>query len=243
MKPLISGVTYLSRHFLVISFITIIVLIGSNPPLIQGQNNTEINQKIYVPFHEGTLIGISLDTNCQTYLKKNYTSNCPTYEEINSIYPSFECVYKGRYCLNHLRQINKTNGYIINPSAEVMDRIKMIEIRLNFEEFHKQGKNEGYDDINHTINYGVGRYVDSCRLAYVDSNNWMALTGDTIMYFFSNCTKTYLNEGYSVAINQTVHNIADSYKYKLEQWQKEVINKCGSKLCLYAESNYTGSPP
>ncbi len=248
MKPLNSGAAYLYKF---IPFIALsLIVIGSSPPLIQAgfhfeQNNTQIIIDIVEtypePLQEGTLIGISLDKNCQIYLKNNYESNCPTYEEINLLYPSFECVYKGKYCLDHFRQIGKINGYIINPSAEVMDRIKMIEIRLNFEEFHKQGKDEGYDDIKHTINYGVGRYVDSCRLAYIDSNNWMALAGDTIMYFFSNCTKTYMNKGYSVAINQTEHNIADSYKWKLEQWQKEVINNCGSKLCLYAKNQ--SSPP
>ncbi len=241
MKTLNRG----SRNLLALVICSLfLIVIGAGLPQIQAQNNTsglQNNIEIFVePLHKGTLIGITLDTNCQTYLKNNYTTNCPTYEQIKLLYNDLGCVYKGKYCLDHFRQIGKTNGYIIDPSAEVMDRIRMIEIRLNFAEFHIQDQG-GYSNDEHTINYGLSRYVDSCRLAYVDSNNWMYLTGDTIMYLFSGCTKTYMIEGYSVAINQTEHNIADSYKWKLEQWQKEVINKCGTKICLYEKGQ--PSPP
>ena len=218
MKPLISGASYLSCYF----FIITLIIIGSSPPLIQAE-----------------IFGITLDNSCNTQLKYNLTTSCPTYQFLDLFYNNLECEYKTA-CLDYYEQNNIIDGYILDPSAEIMQEIKIITIRSNFNEYHYQDI-AGFDNDNRTINYGLGRYVDSCRLAYIDSKQWFSLLGDTIMFLDSGCTKTNHTQDKSVYLNSTIHNIADSYKYKLEQWQKEVINNCGYRLCLYATNQ--SSPP
>ncbi len=212
MKSSFSGAAYLSCYF----FITLIIIIGSSPPLVQAE-----------------IFGITLDNSCLTHLKYNLTTSCPTYELLNLFFRNLECGYRDKTaCLDYYKQNKITDGYILDPSASVMDKIKLITIRSNFVEFILPDSG-GYNNTDRSINYGLGRFVDSCRLAYIDSKQWFSLLGDTIMYLDSKCTKTYHTQERSVFLNSTVHNIADSYKYKLEQWQKEVINNCGFKLCLY----------
>ncbi len=220
MKSSFSGAAYLSCYF----FITLIIIIGSSPHSVKAE-----------------IFGITLDNSCLTQLKYNLTTNCPTYDLLNQFYNNLECGYQDKTaCLEYYKQNKITDGYIIDPSASVMDKIKLITIRSNFVEYILPDTG-GYNNTDRTINYGLGRFVDSCRLAYIDSKQWFSLLGDTIMYLDSKCTKTNHISERSVYLNSTKHNIADSYKWKLELWQKEVINNCGTRLCLYVANQ--SSPP
>jgi len=222
MKPLNSGAAYLSSYSFIASLC--LILIGSSPPLVQAE-----------------IFGITLDNTCKTQLKNNLTTSCPTYEILNLFYNNLECGYKDKTaCLDYYEQNKITDGYILDPTAEVMQQINLITIRSNFVEYILPDS-RGFNNTERSINYGLGRFIDSCRLAYIDSKQWFSLLGDTIMYLDSGCTKTYHTQERSIYLNSTVHNIAESYKWKLEQWQKEVINKCGYKLCLYDPDQ--SSPP
>ena len=172
------------------------------------------------------IIGITLDNTCKIFIKNNFTSNCPTFELLNSFYPGSPCVTVAYSCISYY---NQTGGfhYLIDPPSQVAERIKMVEIRYSIEEFHIQGEG-GYDDINHTINYQVGRYLDGCKTAYIGSGSWLKYTGDSIYLLSNECNLnyTYLGGFRSESINQTVHNIADSYKWQLDKWIKESREKC-----------------
>ncbi len=183
------------------------------------------------PKADFNIIGITLDNTCKIFIKNNFTSNCPTFELLNSFYPGSPCVTVAYSCISYY---NQTGGfhYLIDPPSQVAERIKMIEIRYSFNEFHIQGVG-GYDNENHTINYQVGRYLDGCKTAYIGADNWLRYTGDSIYLLLNGCDPafTYLGGVRSVSINQTVHNIADSYKWQLDKWIKESREKC-RELCF-----------
>ncbi len=178
------------------------------------------------------IIGITLDNTCRTFIKNNFESNCPTFEFLNTLYPGTQCDYIDHSCLDYFRQIGGFH-YIIDPKASIMDRIKMVEIRYSFDEFHLQDE-RGYDNENHTINYQVGRYMDSCKTAYIGTDSWLKYAGDSIYLLWKGCDPkyTYLdNQFRSESLNQTVHDITTSKKWQLDEWIKETREKC-REICF-----------
>ncbi len=123
---------------------------------------------------------------------------------------------------------------MIDPPASIMDRIRMVEIRSSFDEFHMQDE-RGYDNENHTINYQIGRFMDGCKTAYIGSDSWIKYTGDSIYLLWKGCDPQYTNLGgfRSESINQTVHDITTSKKWQLDQWIKESLVKCREKCFEY----------
>jgi hypothetical protein len=82
---------------------------------------------------------------------------------------------------------------------------------------------------------GVGRYIDSCKIAYVDAADWILYVGDSMYHMEHGCSpeSTKIIDRITTSLNKTKHDITTSYKWKLEQWQKEMINRCGHKVCIY----------
>lgn len=202
--------------------------------------------------------GIVLDNTCKTMLKNNISSNCPTYEDIITLFPdtsnrkiSGEFGYhNGVYqrlstnITNSFEYYRFTNSSIlfIDPPVDTRSRIHLIEIKANLAEYKLPGDGS-YNKIDHSLTLGVGRYIDNCRLAYVDAIPWIFLVGDTINHMSHGCSadSTTFISRITTQLNHTTHDIRDSYKYKLEQFQKEAIDKCGKKICLYEKDQPT--PP
>lgn len=233
MKPLDSGASYLSRLFIVSSFIIVIVLIGSSPPLIHAE-----------------FFGVVLDNTCLTMHKYNISSNCPTYEDILTIYPdtsnhdiSGYFDYKDGIYQRTFTKIHNSHEYyrfsdnvfFVDPPIDTRDKIKIIEIRANLKNYLLPDKRT-FDSENRTLTMGKNRYIENCYNAYINSEFWINLLGDTINHINNNCSKesTRYNDTFTTQLNKTVHDISTSYKWKLELWQKEMINRCGFKVCLYA---------
>jgi len=189
------------------------------------------------------IISISLDKSCLTLLENNMSSSCPTYDEIKGVFANTPCGYKGDACLKYFSQVGIKNGYVINPDFSVFERVKNVVIRANFDEFKMPGSGGGYNNTSHSLTFGLGRFVDKCHAAYVDAKLWLTLTGDSIWYLNNNCQSdfTYHTPNRVEQLHKVEHDIATSYKYKLEQWQKQVIEDCGTKICLY-EKNQTKAP-
>jgi len=202
--------------------------------------------------------GISIDNTCKTMLKNNLTTVCPTYEDIITLFPDTSTrkitgefgYYHGLYQRLPTKLINSFGYYqyisdpilFIDPPSEFKTKLHMIEIKANLKEY-KLPDNKSYDKVKHTITLGTGRFIDSCRTAYIDAENWIFLVGDTMKHMQSGCTPDSTNYVtlQTTQLNRTKHDITTSYKWRMEQWQKESILICGSKLCLY-EKNLP-SPP
>ena len=202
--------------------------------------------------------GIVLSQGCRTNLKNNLTTTCPTYQEImllfpdtadkkilgdfgmkNGIYQRLASNYKnaeGYY--NSVSELDK-GLMIIDPPSKLWNRLNIIEIRPNLDEF-KLPKNQSYNATEHSLTLGFGRFIDSCRLAYVDSENWIFLVGDSINLINNKCDPafTQFNGTKTTYFQKVVHDITTSYKWKLEQWIKQAVERCSTKNC-----NYEGDKP
>ena len=203
--------------------------------------------------------GITLDNTCLTMIKNNVTSDCPTYEDIITLFPdtsikdvSGDFGYSnGIYHRLSTKWHDSFEYYrffdhpilFVDPPSGTYDRVKLIQIKSNLNEYLLRGQEKSYNAGNHTITLGHGRYVDSCRIAYVDASKWSYLVGDTINYLSKNCAEdaTTFNSKTTTQLYKTKHDLTTSYKYKLEEWQKKMINMCGKKVCLY--ENLQPNPP
>lgn len=199
-----------------------------------------------------TLVGMSLDNTCLTYIKNNITTNCPTYEELMLIFPDNSSPISGIFGYmdgmfqrlptkthDHFEfyRYHQDNIIFIDPPPSYRDRILMIEIKSNLGEY-KLPKNQGYNTTEHSITLGQFRYVNpGCTKAVIDADTYLTVLGDTYYYMVNGCDPKYTNlETVSKEYLQKIeHDITTSYKYQLEKWQKESLLKCGTKICINAE--------
>lgn len=202
--------------------------------------------------------GIILDNTCITLLKNNVTTDCPTYEDIITLFPdTSDRKITGDFGYNHglyqrlPTRLHDSFGYyqyrdsvvlFIDPPSEYRTHLNMIEIKANLQEYLLP-KHGSYNAANHSLTMGYGRFVDSCRTAYIDSGQWTYLVGDSINYLNQNCAEdstTFVSK-ITTQLTKVKHDITTSYKYKLEAWQKQSLERCGSKICIY-DKNQTAPP-
>ena len=204
--------------------------------------------------------GISYDNTCKTMIKNNVTSDCPTYEDIITLYPdtsikgvSGEFGYRdGIYQRLPTKFSNSFEYYrfwtspilFVDPPVETRDRIHLIEIKANLDQYLLRGEKPSFNGTEYSLTLGQGRFIDdSCRNAAIDSSQWLTLLGDTLFHMSNNCSSnstTFISKT-TVQLSKVTHDITTSYKYKLEAWQKEMINRCGHKVCIYESEQ--PSPP
>lgn len=203
--------------------------------------------------------GIYYDNTCKTMLRNNVTTVCPSYEDIITLFPdtsiqdvSGHFAYSdGLYQRQPTKWTNSIEYYrfsespilFIDPPTKTKTLIKLIEIKANLDEYLIRGANPSYNKIDHTMTMGVGRFVDNCKVAYVDAKQWAEWIGDSMWYMNNGCKPefTKMNSTKTTQLYKTEHDITTSYKYKLEAWQKEMINRCGHKVCIYESGQPT--PP
>lgn len=208
--------------------------------------------------------GIVLSQGCRTMLKNNITTDCPTYEDINTLFPDTsdrkiigDFGYKDGIYQRLSSQYKNAEGYynsvssinkdvlFIDPPAKLWAKLNIIEIRPSLDQYLLQKKNldQSYDTTKHSLTLGQGRFVDSCHYAYIDGGNWLFLLGDTIQFIGHNCDPefTNFNSTTTTYLSKITHDITTSYKYKLDNWYKESLERCGTKVCFYG--NNQSSPP
>jgi len=204
--------------------------------------------------------GISYDNTCKTMIKNNVTSDCPTYEDIITLYPdtsikgvSGEFGYRdGIYQRLPTKFINSFEYYrhwdrpilFVDPPVETATRIKLIEIKANLDQYLLRGETPSFNGTEYSLTMGQGRFIDdSCRNAVIDSSQWITLLGDTLYHMDNDCSadSTTFTSKTTVQLSKIIHDITTSYKYKLEQFQKAAIEQCGKKVCLYETEQPT--PP
>lgn len=202
--------------------------------------------------------GIVLDNTCLTMIRNNITSDCPTYEDIITLFPDTSNrvvtgdfkYHNGIYQRTPTKLSDSFEFYrgfsdsliFVDPPHDYFKSIRLVEIKANLDAY-KLPNAEAYNATANTLKVGYGRYVDSCRLAYIDSGQWSYLLGDTISYLSSGCqsNSTTFDSVRIQTLQKTEHDITTSYKYKLAQWQNEMVKKCGKKVCLYEKDQ--PSPP
>ena len=187
----------------------------------------------------------------------NVSSKCPTYYEINQVFPdNSNPKISGKLDFNdkgiferqgtvvhfHYRYYDQfdKNVFWVDPPADVITRkTKYIEIAPNNFDYVIKSQ-----QVLTNTSYAIGqnRYVDSrCQFAIITADNWVWLLGDTLQYLLSNCdrSKTNFNETKIIKWQATYHDITTSAKWKLEQWQKKAKELCSTKCGLEQSQNLT----
>ena len=193
-------------------------------------------------------IGVQLSKSCITMIKNNLSTNCPTYEAIMFImsdssdqHISGGFVFSDGYL--HREQSPVKNEYafyhqdtksrlFIDPSADISTRVKLIIIEPRLDEY----KIGGQVITNSSIQVGHQRYVNpECYNARISATDWLVLLGDTIWYMSHDCSRdfTSFNEVKTKTWERIIHDITTSYKYQLEQWIKESLERCQQRVCFY----------
>lgn len=193
-------------------------------------------------------MGIILSGTCTTLIKNNMTTICPSYEDIVTVFPdtseprmSGAFTYEDGWYHREYPPIQKHFKYYdhlnkdalwIDPPGDVIEKMPRIFITATDFEYKIKDNNM----INSTkLKTGQGRYVSStCTYAIIKSDNWFFLLGDTMRYLKSGCDPemTYFDEIKIRKWEAVRHDITTSAKYKLEQWQKQAIEDCGTRVCI-----------
>jgi len=184
--------------------------------------------------------GIAISQTCYTMIKYNLTTPCPTYEAIMAVFPdssnrlfSGDFIYKDNMLqrenppIEQHFQVYRYDDSItlfIDPPGDIRDKINMITIESRLPEY----KLRDITIVNYTHYLGTGRYVDSCRNAVIDSNQWLFLLGDTLRFMQNKCQPEFTdyNSIKETYLNYTRHNIATSNKWLHDTWVQSVIDNC-----------------
>ena len=114
------------------------------------------------------LIGIELSNTCITMIKNNFTTTCPTYEELSQLDTSIEeysgefIVTDGFYHRDESQYKNSWKRYesdptiriIVDPPAGMNERIKMIILKPNFDTYtlpDKKVQHSEFEYITQTV--------------------------------------------------------------------------------------------
>lgn len=190
-------------------------------------------------------VGISISKKCKMMLQNNYTTTCPTIDQILAVFPDTSPKVMGKFIVidgitqrestnysiknpkQYFRSIGNDGRVWIDPPAGIQSSIKMINIESNFDDYPIKGSS--YSMSNNTISRGTERHVNyGCSEAMIDSDNWIFLAGDTINYMTHGCDEEYTNFNHikKTYYEKSYQDIRTSYKYILEKWIESSKIKC-----------------
>lgn len=192
--------------------------------------------------------GIVLSNTCITMIKNNLDSNCPTYEELNTIFPdtsnrqvSGDFVFKDGYfqrditsMKNHLNYYSFQDRVVtwIDPPGDILNNIHVITIETSLPEYKIEKLSHSLD--HNTIYLGHDRHVDTrCNKASITATDWLFLTGDTMRFMSNDCDPKFTTFDHvkTVLQEKTEFDISTSYKWKLDSWLAEIKETCRG-LCF-----------
>lgn len=208
--------------------------------------------------------GITISQGCRTMIQNNVSSDCPSFEEIITLFPDtsnkrilgdfgytdgfFErqpSGYKNPTGFYRFISQSTDNIIFIDPPQPLYHKINMITIHSSLDDYRlrERGLDKSYNATEHSLTLGTGRSIDSCRLVSIDAASWYFLVGDSIQLLNNNCDDNYtnFNSTKTVRFEKVTHDITTTYKYKLDKWFKESIDRCGKKICFYGK-NQTAPP-
>ena len=173
------------------------------------------------------LIGVDISKSCETMLKNNFTSSCVGYDLLRQLDSSNESISGGwivedGYTKRDVSVLEKSWRWydtddniriIVDPPTGMTERIKMITLTNNFDTYFTPSDMKLE---NNTRTWHEGRYVDKCRTAIIDVNNWLMLLPDTIHYLRTNCEVTGYDELKSENMTLSNIDITTSPNYQAE---------------------------
>lgn len=187
-------------------------------------------------------IGIVLSKLCITMIKNNFTSTCPTYEDLISL-DSSNTIVSGGFEVddgyyhrvkspmeNNERWYDKDSQMriFIDPPDTMANKIKIISLHPNFDTYlTSEGVTVADGKITRVVYHD--RWVDNkCQNATVNTDKLHELLGDTIFYMRNNCDSkaTSFIEKEIIVTNATEMDITTSQKYKDDKKLEYIKEHC-----------------
>ena len=220
--------------------------------------------------HLTTKIGVSLSKSCEIMIKNGFESNCPSYKQLIQL-DSSNTDISGKFTTDddgffHRGDEPVNNSYryywndstiriFVDPPGDMANRIKMIYIQPNFDDYTvrsdrtvndsfeviqgnrtltlgNQTKVITFDVRNQTSEFGIiiyhDRYIDRCNQATINANNWLFLLPDTIHLMRNQCDRDYtaFEEREIITPNSTAYSPADSPEWNILQEMKRISEFC-----------------
>ena len=192
--------------------------------------------------------GIDLSRTCLAMISNNITSDCPTYQEINTLFPDttnpniaggFKTI-DGIYQRENPPMQNPWRFYYystqpvlwIDPPSDAKSRLIMITIESSLPEYKTGEESTKMDD--YTVSFQKDRWVsDDCKEAKITAKTWVYLTGDTLNYLKHGCDKSFTSFDGTVTqeFAKSYQDISTSFKYNHDKWVKENLIKCKERGC------------
>ena len=208
--------------------------LSSDQRMIKNQKDEHLNGLTKV-------IGIDISKTCKTMVINNYSSTCPSFEDLIGLDTSkkesgeFGAIngyyQRGKPLLHNderLYDFESEFGIIIDPSGTMKNKIKMITIEISLDNYMIRGDFKK-DDNSRTINHL--RYVDNCKNATITSQNWESILPDTIHYLRTNCEVTGIDTVEVIHDDVTIIPIDETRYWQDKLWLAETKLNCKG-LCF-----------
>ena len=219
-------------------------------------------------------IGITLSASCIEMIKNDIPTTCPTYKELADNLDSSDQNISGKFGFkdgfyqrlepdmeNSWRWYEFDNNLriFVDPPVGMESRIKMIEIRPNFDTFTVNGEQiqsqkYEYEDIEFITPYSNktetkafkvetqksgrtlyhDRFIDDyCKVAMLNSDTWLDTFPDTLHHMRQNCDEgtTHLDIVEFIPFMTREFLMTDSPSWKALQWFETAKIEC-KELCL-----------
>lgn len=216
-------------------------------------------------------IGIVNSKVCITMNQAGINSTCPTYKDLIILDSSITEI-SGKFTTDdngyfHRAQSSTPYSYkyyynddqlriFIDPPAEMINRIKLIEIRPNFDTYLDKAnpvQKQEFGFYDYIVNKTIGnvtqsetiqvrnqtqefgriiyhdRYANAgCTLIIINADKLQMLIADTINYVRNNCDDkhTHFTTQEIIPINATAQDITSTQKYKDDQRLKFIKEHC-----------------
>lgn len=209
--------------------ISAMLLIAINP------TNTEALPKI-------TEIGVTLSKTCIIQHENNFTTSCPTYEEILMLYPdTSNHVISGGFEYNEYGFLerggtvyNNHHNYYeyteftfwVDPPGDIIGSIPMITIVPQLPPYKIPGVSNKL--VNNTMILGENLWLDSqCYDATIGAKYWLDFFSSVYLFMYKDCPEEDRPDTRKIIqFNATHQDITTSYKYQLDKWIAETKINC-----------------
>lgn len=195
--------------------------------------------------YKGKALGIVISKSCLMSQKCLHYSDIRDFDNSDSTMTGPLVLKDGDYVRQasskqnnyYWLQYSKNYTVMLDPALKFRDQIPLITIVPTLDEFHLQGQfaikeyklqadAKATQDVR---SYSHTRYVDStCTNAIITAKDWKKVLPDTIDYLRNNCDSKHTK--LTTITNEmrplTKHDLGTSNKWKLDQFYKNVIEKC-----------------
>lgn len=196
-------------------------------------------------------VAINLSKTCVTMLQNNFTTACPTYEQINLLFPDesnqevsgkFYYDEYGFWKRGNAQYSNHYDFYVysgqitwLNPPGNLVGRVATITIEPSLDEYKL--KTDLYDSKkmqNNTLYVGHSVWVDNrCYRATIGADDWILKTGQVMQYFYHDCDEQYktFDNVKEKHFEKSYQDITTTYKWFLDHWIEDTKVRCKG-LCF-----------